>query len=548
MYKGRIWEKEILKKIAFFMGMVVVFVILAKIFPPVFETNDDRAMRGIIQGDYGEKYSAYSIFMGYPLSLLLSKLYTVLPLVPWYGVFFSGCIILSASIVGGNVVFDKKNSRKQTSIILIILAILYISIFLIQQFTVVSAILMCTAIYLCVNRKSKIAIMVLGCLSFEIRSDVFLMLSPFLIAASIWQKGENKIEIKKIIKEVLPIFIIIVSIFIIGTVSNRVAYSSKEWKEYTAFNHERSILYDNNYFYNSSEYKEKCLKAGISENDYYLTNTYQILLDNGIGISQIKKINGVIGEKKKDNVFVKMAKVIYYLLRNCFLVYWKYTFILVLLDIMWLNINKTKKRKILTYLGVMLIKYAILSYLVWIARLPERVFMPLFIVTLMFVIDDIAKNSSKRTMNMAINILVLICSVLILTSKSNTYQQIKIQNQKYYTLCEYCEKNKNNKYILSLDNISSSSDYVFESRETEPWGSGSWLAKSPIMKEYLKKNNSSDFGQMLLKENVYYILYARSSIKELQNYMNDRFNGVQIKKVDEFNENYYVYKFEKNKN
>lgn len=545
MYKGKILKKEILQRVTFIMGIAILFIIVAKVFPPVFATNDDRTIRSIIRGDYGEKYSAYSIFMGYPLSLLLSRLYMALPAIPWYGVFFSGCIILSALIVVGNIVFNKKNSRKQTSIILIILAIVYISIFLIQQFTVVSAILMCTAIYLCVNRKSKIAIILLGCLSFEIRSDVFLMLSPFLIAASIWQECENKIEVKKIIKEVLPIFIIIVSIFMIGTTINRVAYSSKEWKEYNDFNHERSVLYDNKYFWNSSEYKEECLKAGISEKDYYLTNTYQILLDKDIGISQIEKINGVIREKKKDNIFVKTAKVIYYLLKSCFLFYWKYTFILVLLDIMWLNINKTKKQKIVIYLCVMLIKYIILSYLVWIARLPERVFIPLFIVTLMFVIGDIAKNSSKRTTYMAINILVLICSVLILNSKSNTYQQIKIQNQKYYTLCGYCERNENNKYMLGLDDISSCSAYVLENKKTKLFYLEPWLSKSPTMKEYLKKNHSSDFGQMLLKENVYYILYAHSPIKELQSYMDNRFNGVQVKKVDEINENYYVYKFEK---
>ena len=50
---------------------------------------------------------------------------------------------------------------------------------------------------------------------------------------------------------------------------------------------------------------------------------------------------------------------------------------------------------------------------------------------------------------------------------------------------------------------------------------------------------------MLLKKDVYYIVYAHSPIEELQNYMDNRFNGVQVKKVYEINENYYVYKFEK---
>lgn len=545
MNKGKNLKKVILQRTVFVIGITVFFIILAKIFPPVFETNDDRTMRSIIQGDYGEKYSAYPIYMGYPLSLLLSRLYMTLPVIPWYGAFFSGCIILSALIVVGNIIFDKKNSRKQTSIILFILVVVYISIFLIQQFTVVSGILMCTAIYLCVNNKSKIAIILLGCLSFEIRSNVFLMLSPFLIAAGIWHEYESKIEVKRTIKEVLPLFIIIVSIFMIGTTINRVAYSSKEWKEYNDYNHERTVLYDNKYFCDSSEYKEECLKAGISEKEYYLTNTYQILLDKDIGIGQIQKINSVIEEKKKDNVFVKMVKVIYYLLKNSLIAYWKYTFILILLDIMWLFFNKYKKQKVIIYLCTMLGKYVIFSYLVWIARLPERVFIPLFIATLMFIVDDIAKNSSKKRIHMMINVLVLVCSVLILNAKVSAYQQLRLQNKQYYTVCEYCEKNKNSKYMLGINGISSCSAYVLENKKTKLFYLEPWLSKSPIINEYLKNNHSLDFGQMLLKKDVYYILYAHSPIEEFQNYMDNRFNGVQVKKVYEINENYYVYKFEK---
>ena len=158
----------------------------------------------------------------------------------------------------------------------------------------------------------------------------------------------------------------------IGTTINRVAYSSKEWKEYNDYNHERTVLYDNKYFCDSSEYKEECLKAGISEKEYYLTNTYQILLDKDIGIGQIQKINSVIEEKKKDNVFVKMVKVIYYLLKNSLIAYWKYTFILILLDIMWLFFNKYKKQKVIIYLCTMLGKYVIFSYLVWIWEFTEQ--------------------------------------------------------------------------------------------------------------------------------------------------------------------------------
>lgn len=52
MNKGKNLKKVILQRTVFVIGITVFFIILAKIFPPVFETNDDRTMRSIIQGDY----------------------------------------------------------------------------------------------------------------------------------------------------------------------------------------------------------------------------------------------------------------------------------------------------------------------------------------------------------------------------------------------------------------------------------------------------------------------------------------------------------------
>jgi len=47
-------------KIVLLIVLGIFFSLLAYIYPPVFETNDDRTMRQIISGMYGDEYSAPS--------------------------------------------------------------------------------------------------------------------------------------------------------------------------------------------------------------------------------------------------------------------------------------------------------------------------------------------------------------------------------------------------------------------------------------------------------------------------------------------------------
>ena len=75
-------------KLILLIILTMIFTIISCLISPLFETNDDRTMMNIIAGKYGREYSAYSIFMGYPLSYILSRGYLIAPKIPWYGLFF----------------------------------------------------------------------------------------------------------------------------------------------------------------------------------------------------------------------------------------------------------------------------------------------------------------------------------------------------------------------------------------------------------------------------------------------------------------------------
>ncbi|MBR3996548.1 MAG: hypothetical protein IKI97_14885, partial [Clostridia bacterium] len=53
--------------------------------PPVWYTNDDFRMMTIVSGAYTGTPSADIVFMRYPIGLVLSGLYSITTLIPWYG-------------------------------------------------------------------------------------------------------------------------------------------------------------------------------------------------------------------------------------------------------------------------------------------------------------------------------------------------------------------------------------------------------------------------------------------------------------------------------
>lgn len=329
------------------MAIVIGFCVIARVIPPVYETNDNRIMMNIISGQYGSKYSSYSVFMGYPLSFLLSKLYILKSNIPWYGIFFCGVIIYSAWTVLREVAYKIKVSEKRVGYvgIFIILLILYINIFVCQQFTVIATVLAMTAVYKILKRESWIQITILCFLSYQVRYMAFFMAVPFIILAILWNGLEEKQSARVILKSKVLNLGIIVIVIIFGMVVNKVAYSSEEWKSYDRYNEERALLYDYNAYWNSDAYKEKCLKAGVSDSEYYITNSYNLLLDNDVSEGTIDRINQIVSNKAQEKPLLRIVKTCYYFIKNVLIWYIRYTLLMLFLDIIIFAILQSEKKK-----------------------------------------------------------------------------------------------------------------------------------------------------------------------------------------------------------
>lgn len=541
------------KKVILFIFLLLFFLVIGIIIHPIYESNDDREMITILSGVFGSKYAPNAVFIGFPLSWLISILYRACSSVPWYGLFFSGILMVSSFFILSDVLFEKQIKLEKKTRIIISISILigiYFNSFIVQQFTVISAILAGTAIYLMCRDKHRIAVIIMMILSYEIRNDVFLMSLPFIIIA-IFAKNISIQRIRDIIKKTIPIILCVFIIVCGGKIVNEYAYSSNEWKEYSSFNNLRSEIYDRTDFENNNDYKKTCLENGFTETDFYAASTYRLLYDDSIDIDKLNTINRIVNDKHKDSIPVKIAKVMYYDIKNIAVTYWIYTIISIMLLIMILLLFR-KNRRILFICGAAIgSKYLIISYLVWFARLPERVFFGLTLVYILLLAGVSLQKfeSNKYNNNRIIKIIpyILLVAVIILSiSKVSFHSYISKYNYDYYGINKYCKTHKNNKYILATDLIGTSSSYVFDSTKSEFIFMEPWFPKYPGIKQILEKDDCVDFSEELVRNNYLLIAHKSFGVDKYKKYLEKRFKKNIVLKESPVLDDYYLYSFKTN--
>ena len=86
---GEKQKQTISRKQLFRAGAVtaVPFVILLLAAPPLYGMNDDLQIASVLSGAYSGTPDLHTVYLRAPLSFLLSLLYRILPMLPWFGIF-----------------------------------------------------------------------------------------------------------------------------------------------------------------------------------------------------------------------------------------------------------------------------------------------------------------------------------------------------------------------------------------------------------------------------------------------------------------------------
>lgn len=255
-------KKELYKYISFFCAAAFctsMFFVLGHFFRFYYDLNDDVLIKDILSGAYTGTPDAHNMQIMYPLSWILSILYSVNSQIPWFGLMELGLMwMCSVALIGRTqYIIMGHIGHKRWRIPAIAGMYMCIAVFatgtqlwelVIIQYTVVSGMLATTAVYLVFTEEDfqvneNIFSIILLVLSFNLRSEMFLLLCPFIAVVG-FCKWLSEGFTREISKKFISFVLIVVALLGITVAVDAIAYRSTEWKEFKRVFDARTTLYD----------------------------------------------------------------------------------------------------------------------------------------------------------------------------------------------------------------------------------------------------------------------------------------------------------------
>nr|MCR4902109.1 hypothetical protein [Butyrivibrio sp.] len=601
-----------------------------------FDLNDDVLMKDILSGSYTGDPESRNIQMLYLISAFISIPYRIIRTLDWYGIFLCfcqiGCIFL---LVYRSMSFAKSFYGKAILLITEITVILGLMLnhLLIVQYTFTVALMSATAAFLFLTTGndfkrrfiSDIGALIIIWIAYLIRSEMLLLTIPmtglafcFRQAADIRDAAKpagmlghtyNKRndEEARTVHEIIGYFLVMCIILFAGIgvcqLSHRIAYSSEEWKEFTAFFDNRTELYDFQSIPDYEENKEFYDSIGITQAEQELFINYNFGLDEEIDSELVGEIADYAATIKSDEepLFTRIKNVIpQYIYRLHSIAMPKsyeypmtdfpYNIVMIFMYIavfavyMISEIHKEGAGKRFIYIFPQLFllfvcRTTLWGYILVRGRDPIRITHSLYVLEIiilcgLFIIRIQGLLNTERDSLRSINVDTyrqnapdfnrkpIACAaglafVLTITGIVGTVFNVKIvraedaeriaTNQSYKEIYSYCRLNKDNFYFFDVYTTTHYSEKMFENVNNSISNydiMGGWASKSPLYQKKLEAFGYTDMQSALLEDNAFFVTSPSLSVEEdttwLSNYYADQGIEVEIELVDEI-EGFEVY-------
>ena len=579
-----------LTKIVLFTTFLVVGLSVTYDF--YYDLNDDTTIKDIISGAYTGKPSAYSVQMLFPLSFCISLCYRAIPGIPWYGLFLCVCQFGAWALIAWRVTGVVKKQWQQYMTLCFEMVIyfgLLIRQLVIVQYSVTSGICMATAILLYLtgeekelprqNLKQNIASIFLVILSFMIRTEMCIMLLPFLVLSGFckWMSNEKIFTVQNIKRYLYLIGTALIGMTVVlalDKLSIATSGESEAWQAFREFFDERTTLYD---FYGIPSYEEHAAfyeMIGCSEESYSLLQNYNFSLDESIdeyllenvvnyqekmaktgcglamtaGMISKNSLSEAIWLYKEQLIHAKSGVYAYMLLaayisfvllaggRKNSGCYWKMALLLVIRSILWI-------------------------YLFMVDRVLDRVTCPLLVAELMVLLGWIIQESIRvkpiaknfvyvKLQAIGTYSLLAICAFLACVMNAqklqSEYEARERINSRWESLIAYCAEHEDAYYAVDVYSSTSYegisySEKIYKNVDNSYRNfdiCGGWLSKSPLMYEKLGKMQIETLEEALIsKDNVYFVATPDKDLSWLVDYYAYKGKTVNPFKVDTIYDN-----------
>lgn len=523
----------------------VFFLVIGLIADPVYGINDDLMIQSILSGKLSGTPSGMAVYLSVPLSSLLSLCYRIFPKIPWLGVFFIGCYILSFFVVLWSALksLDKNREltgkRKILSVAVVclmecvIFGCLFYGQFLMLHYTVAAAVVGGTALFAFLvsgeDRETKTSVkqawfpVVLLLLCYLIRVKVFYMLLPFLAAAVCYRM----LKTNRLLNDLVPLSVLAAG-FLLLFGMGKLCYGSEEWQAYLAYNEGRTKLYDYVGIWEGDEAETYYQSLGYSQEEMAIYKNYNILLNENLTAEDFERMASfseqrpdgqrTAVQKLKDGVWLYKERLFQPLGRDPY----QGTAVLLYGLILILIFAVREWRTLISLAFLWVARSALWIYLLMEGRYPERVTVSLCLAEIMVLFallwNLLGRLRSRETgfspLGAAVSALVLAATVSMgyfaLSAAHLSYQDQVQVNAALDKVYDAMREHPDNLYLLDVYATVYHTTPVlreYDSREENDLLLGGWAAGSPHVREKLEEwGYSSAFDALEGGRNVYLVL------------------------------------------
>lgn len=555
--------------------LMLIYVVL---FHPVFMTVDDAKMKYVLAGYLTGAPSSTYIFCKWPLSNIISFLYTYFPRIQWYALYHFCVIGFSVSLIVKNiyVVFERKLIKMYYAVVVHI--VLYCTIYsistLLMHFEITACLAATSAIVLLQgvklegeSTKTNIVDILLAIIqssvTYVICSNVFYCMLAFLFIVSVIKIIEYKTAIgyaKGIVVIIIMLGVVIGNATLISKVDSYYK-SGPQWDQYLEYNkyrvsfwdYPRQTYEDNPELFNSMgwsyNFDQLTMKSYFIDKKFSTENLSHIVSKHSMTDVSINKDTIIYGAQLIRELFEYSNMVAYTGLIAILL--------FVVNIVLCIRTGNSYVGSIIAFFSTVLL----VLFLALKGRLVLRAYLvcviPCITMLVMIGITSLEKQTGEsKTVLFEKKAMKMMCMILIITLQLWGYSDVfSVYRQRYIeenrmviAMEKYIAKHPKNIYVY--DRYGARNHSVFSSypdvnkRPINGIASGSSYVFSPSFYQQLEKNGLTQlYTEDLFKDNIYYITGSdKKNLKYLKRYLKEEYESISYKKVDEIGDDFFVYK------
>ena len=565
---GRPW------KLLIFIGFLVACLSIR--FDFYYDLNDDTAIRDILSGRYTGVPSGYCIQMLYPLGWLIAAAYRAIRKISWYGLFLCICQFTVLVLIGWRLLGLTKKVWLQ-AILLVLEGVLVLGLMgrelVIVQYSVTSGLCMAGAIFWYLTTpgeqkpasylRSNLVAIVLVLVSFMIRTEVCMMLLPFLALAGLsqWAKEKKPFTGTNVRKYLLVVGTAFLGMLILYSLDS-FAYRSTEWKSFQAFFDARTQLYD---YYGIPAYEQNeefYQSIGLSQESYTLLQNYNFALDDSIDEGLLERIVQYQRENARlyrigGLAFRNSPKEALWLYKQQLLTLENgiKTCMILAAYLLYFLLTSGRRKSGCCWRIVLLfgIRSALWMYLYMVNRVLARVTVPLLIMEFAllagWIIQELQElDTASCLQRMKVSGVITLLGLCGLTgtviNMENTGKEYEMRQEadiRWNTLTAYCSSNSQQYY--SIDVYSSTSyqgtpysDKIFATSDNQYTNydiCGGWISKSPLTRAKQDRAGFGGLEEALLTGDALFVTKPDSDVSWLKAYYLKRGKTVEPQVMNE---------------